>query len=684
MYLCQKLDMRNFTFLLFVLTSFYGWSQTLVINELDANDPSTDDEEFIELKSLTPNFSTDGYILVFFNGNNTSAGNDLSYLAFDLNGYTTDSNGLLVLGNLNVSPFPQVLLTNGLFQNGTDAVAIYQTSIDNFPDGTPATSNTSFNLVDALVYDTGSVSAVDNDLLMALGQTTQYFEGSDTTNSLQRRADNTFEPDTPTPRALNDGSGIIFNAIAISTTETQYIEGESFQITFTADQNVTSDVTFNISLSNGTFTTGDFSGSTSITIPNGQNTASTFISLLDDPNDEGDEELVIEFLDLVEPIVASNNFITVRVVDNDFTTAAWGTPLNPTYDQVTSTQPVSYYSSLNGKSGQDLRDAVQVIIADPNEVRTHSYADVFNILKIADQNPENSNQVWLVYTEEGRSKLDQQNSGISTGKWNREHTFPRSRGGFNDWDDFDDEATGINVFITTNADSLRHANSDAHALRAADASENSRRSNANYSNNFSTTSGLREYNGPANVDPANGIGISFRGDVARSVLFLDLRYNGLDVVSGFPNSNDSNDDGTLGNLDVLLQWHEDDTPDDYEMNRNNVVYEWQRNRNPLIDLPDLVDYIWGDKVGQVYNGALSVEETETNRFSFYPNPSEGKIIFQGIEANTKIEVLSIEGRKIQDLNIDSSNTVDLNLSKGIYLIKFYDDTKTETKRLVIK
>ncbi|WP_073087350.1 endonuclease [Winogradskyella jejuensis] len=676
--------MRNFTFLLFVLTSFYGWSQTLVINELDANDPSTDDEEFIELKSLTPNFSTDGYILVFFNGNNTSAGNDLSYLAFDLNGYTTDSNGLLVLGNLNVSPFPQVLLTNGLFQNGTDAVAIYQTSIDNFPDGTPATSNTSFNLVDALVYDTGSVSAVDNDLLMALGQTTQYFEGSDTTNSLQRRADNTFEPDTPTPRALNDGSGIIFNAIAISTTETQYIEGESFQITFTADQNVTSDVTFNISLSNGTFTTGDFSGSTSITIPNGQNTASTFISLLDDPNDEGDEELVIEFLDLVEPIVASNNFITVRVVDNDFTTAAWGTPLNPTYDQVTSTQPVSYYSSLNGKSGQDLRDAVQVIIADPNEVRTHSYADVFNILKIADQNPENSNQVWLVYTEEGRSKLDQQNSGISTGKWNREHTFPRSRGGFNDWDDFDDEATGINVFITTNADSLRHANSDAHALRAADASENSRRSNANYSNNFSTTSGLREYNGPANVDPANGIGISFRGDVARSVLFLDLRYNGLDVVSGFPNSNDSNDDGTLGNLDVLLQWHEDDTPDDYEMNRNNVVYEWQRNRNPLIDLPDLVDYIWGDKVGQVYNGALSVEETETNRFSFYPNPSEGKIIFQGIEANTKIEVLSIEGRKIQDLNIDSSNTVDLNLSKGIYLIKFYDDTKTETKRLVIK
>ena len=27
------------------------------------------------------------------------------------------------------------------------------------------------------------------------------------------------------------------------------------------------------------------------------------------------------------------------------------------------------------------------------------------------------------------------------------------------------------------------------------------------------------------------------------------------------------------------------------MNRNNVIYNWQFNRNPLIDMPDLVDYI---------------------------------------------------------------------------------------------
>ncbi|WP_299115034.1 endonuclease [uncultured Winogradskyella sp.] len=664
--------MRNFTFLLLFLVSFFAQSQVLVINEIDPDTPSTDDKEFIEIKSLTPNFSTDGYILVFFNG--STNGGDSSYLVYDLNGYTTDSNGLLVLGNLLVSPFPQVVIPNNSIQNGADAVAIYQASVNDFPEGTLATQT---DLIDALVYDTND--ADDSVLLSLLGETVQYNDNGTTSNprSLQRQNDGTYIAATPTPRALNDGSGIVFNTIEISVAPTEYNEGDSFTITFTADQNVTSDVTFNILLNNGTFTSADFSGSTSITIPNGQNTASTFISLIDDSNDEGDEELVIEFQGLVEPIVASNNLITVRVVDNDFTMAAWGTPLNPTYNQVTSTQPAGYYSSLNGKSGQDLRDAVQAIIADPNIVRTHSYADVFNILKTADQNPENSNQVWLVYTEQGRSKLDQQNSGISTGKWNREHTFPRSRGGFNDWDDFDDVATGINTFITTNADSLRHANSDAHALKAADAGENSRRSNRHYSNNFDSD----EYNGPSNIDVINDVGISFRGDVARGVLYLELRYNGLQIVNGFPSSSPT---GNLGDLATILQWHDDDVPDDYEMNRNNIVYEWQRNRNPLVDLPDLVDYIWGDKVGMVFNGALSTNDDELDAYSFYPNPTQSSLTFKGITESTIIEILSIEGRKIKTLKPDSSHRVDFSLSSGLYLLKFTDANKTETRRLVIK
>lgn len=675
MYICKKYSMRKIIFYCFFISSFFSWSQTtLVINELDADTPSIDDREFIEIKSMTtdlsvvPHFSTDGYILVFFNG--STNGGDSSYLTLDLAGYSTDSNGLLVLGNLNVNPTPQVIIPDNIIQNGQDAVAIYQASVNDFPDGTLATQT---NLIDALVYDTND--ADDTVLLNLLGETVQYNDNGTNSNpkSLQRQSDGSYLADVPNPRELNDGSGVIFNAIQITTADTMFNEGNSFVITFTSDEIVTSDLTFNIKLDNGAFITDDFSGVTTITIPNGQNSADTIITLVDDSSNEGDEELIINMFNLIEPVVAFNNFYKIRIIDNDFIEASWGTPVLPTYDMVISTQPEGYYNSLNGKSGQDLRDAIQAIIADEVEVRTHSYADVIDILKEADQNPKNSSQVWLLYTEGERSKLDFQTSSDGTGKWNREHTFPRSRGGFGDWDDFDDLATGINTFIVTNADSLRHANSDAHALRVTDASENSRRSNKHYSTNFDSD----EYNGPGDTSNTG----SWKGDVARGVLYLELRYNGLQIVNGFPSSSPT---GNLGDLATLLTWHASDIPDDYEMNRNNIIYNWQRNRNPLIDLPDLVDYIWGDKVGEVYNGALNTNEVVNNEISVYPNPTKGKVNFLGINENTTVELFSIEGRKLQNVSIDEFGVTNFNLSKGVYFLKFSEQNKTHTKRLIIE
>ena len=68
-------------------------SAQLVINELDCDTPSTDDKEFIEIKSDTPNFALDGYVVVLFNG--SASGGNTSYFTIDLDGYSTDVNGLL-------------------------------------------------------------------------------------------------------------------------------------------------------------------------------------------------------------------------------------------------------------------------------------------------------------------------------------------------------------------------------------------------------------------------------------------------------------------------------------------------------------------------------------------------------------------------------------------------------------
>jgi len=649
---------------LLVLVSLLFFSQMsigqIVINELDCDTPSIDDKEFVELKSDIPNFSLNGYVVVFFNG--SASGGNKSYLAIDLDGYSTDVNGLLLIGSTSVSPFPQLIIAPNLIQNGPDAVAVYEASDTDFPDGTLATQT---NLINALAYETGSAEALT--LWALLGLTGQEIEGPDNnTNSIQLNNDGiTYTVTTPTPRQLNDGSGIVLNVVLISIDQTQYNEGDVFDMTFTTETIVTEDLDLSFSLNNGGFNTSDFTGSTSVTIPNGFNTISTTITLIDDTFDEGDEVMEITLASLPTAFFALNNDIEVRIVDNDFVVASWGIPINPTFGVVESAQPVGYYDSLEGLSGTNLRQALQDIIADPNIVRAQTYADIVDILKEADQNPANSNQVWLVYTEQGRAKLDYQTTSNNFGTWNREHTFPRSLGGF-DSIDLDDIPDGINTYWTTEADSLRHANSDAHGLRAADGPENSSRGNQHYG----------EYDGPS-----GNLG-SFKGDVARSVLYLAVRYNGLEVVDD--PAPDPYVVGQLGDLATILDWHRNDPPDDFEMNRNNIVYNWQFNRNPFIDQPDLVEYIWGTNVGDTWSQPLGIDDVNTLDVRLYPNPASNKIYLKGILGEAKVGLFSVDGREVFTGNITGNSEIDLNISSGLYLLKITSENRSTTKKIIIE
>ncbi|WP_299208517.1 endonuclease [uncultured Dokdonia sp.] len=639
----------------------YTIQAQIVINELDSDTPSTDTMEFIELKSDTPQMSLDGFVLVLFNG--STSGNDSSYFALDLDGFTTDINGIFLISNNDVSPIGDFIIFDSTIQNGADAAAIYLGNASDFPDGTLATTT---NLIDALAHDTND--ADDTLLLELLGgivQTNEGENGNQTTESIQRDNDGSYFVATPTPGVLNDGSGVFINGIGFTTPSDQYNEGDSFDITFTTQEDLTEDLSFTISLSNGTFNTADFSGATMITIPNGSNTATTTIQLIDDTDDEGDEVLQITFGELPDTFSRLNDNNQIRVIDNDFTMAAWGTPLEPTFGQVESTQPEGYYDSIDGLAGEALVQAIQNIIANPDVVRAQTYADVIDILKEADQSPLNSNQVWLLYTEQQRPKLDFQTSGGSNaGLWNREHTYPRSRGGFNDID-LDEIADGIDIFFETKADSLRHANSDAHGLRATDGPENSARGNQDYG----------EYSGPENNQG------SWQGDVARGIFFLTIRYNGLEVVSGNP-SNDTV--GALGDLDILLDWYRNDPADDYELNRNNIVHTWQFNRNPFIDLPDLAEYIWGDLVGEVYNLPLSTDTFAAQNIRLYPNPAQDQVTIQAPNQSGTLTIYTILGQEVATTAFNGITQIPLALSSGMYLAQIKTREGTQTLRLLVK
>ena len=67
-----------------------------------------------------------------------------------------------------------------------------------------------------------------------------------------------------------------------------------------------------------------------------------------------------------------------------------------------------------------------------------------------------------------------------------------------------------------------------------------------------------------------------KGNVARALFYFSVRYK-----IAIPSSEES----------VLRRWNEIDPVDDAEKERNEMVYQYQNNRNPFIDFPQLANYI---------------------------------------------------------------------------------------------
>lgn len=183
----------------------------LVINEADADQTGSDLNEFIELyDGGIGNFPLDGYCVVLINGSG-----DVVYKAWDLDGYTTDSNGYFVMGTPNISTSTLYFAGNTL-QNGADAIALFEGSAGDFPIGSTVTFD---KLQDAVVY--GNSHAADNGLLMMLApgqpQVEENEYGMGTVYSFQRIPNGsgdmlhtyTFAAAPPTPGFANAPAPVI-------------------------------------------------------------------------------------------------------------------------------------------------------------------------------------------------------------------------------------------------------------------------------------------------------------------------------------------------------------------------------------------------------------------------------------------------------------------------------------------
>ncbi len=266
--------------------------------------------------------------------------------------------------------------------------------------------------------------------------------------------------------------------------------------------------------------------------------------------------------------------------------------------------PPGYYNSVDTSTSATLRATLHEVIDDHTRFPyTDASTDTWNILAAAQEDPCDSSRVLLIYKNDSEPK---QTGGNSF--YNREHVWPRSYG-------IPDDGPSNYPFT------------DCHMLRLADGGYNSSRSNKPFrfcnsgcSQLVTTNScGIGGAGGPY-PGSSNWTTGAFdtgtwevweerRGDIARILFYMDLRYEGgTHNVTGFSEPNlELTDDDTLideyntgnneslaymGILSDLLTWHAQDPVDAFEMNHNDVVFTFQGNRNPFADHPEWIDVIY--------------------------------------------------------------------------------------------
>ena len=235
----------------------------------------------------------------------------------------------------------------------------------------------------------------------------------------------------------------------------------------------------------------------------------------------------------------------------------------------TQEPPTGYYDRAEGLVGDALKAALhQIIRGHTPYPYSSSSIDTWDILKDADRDPNNPNNVSLVYNGVSVNGPQEYNGGAG---WNREHVWPQSLGGF---------------------DTGTIAGTDAHNLRACNEQVNSRRGSLEYDYGGSpvTIQGLIDTFADFDSFESNN---SFKGDLARIIFYMAVRYEGgagePDLeVDDFTNRGT----GTFGKMSSLLAWHLLDPVDDFERRRNARIYAYQGNRNPFIDRPDWVHAVF--------------------------------------------------------------------------------------------
>ena len=136
--------------------------------------------------------------------------------------------------------------------------------------------------------------------------------------------------------------------------------------------------------------------------------------------------------------------------------------------------------------------------------------------------------------------------------------------------------------------------SDWHNLFASNNSGNGSRGNKNLGVVASPTYTSQDYKYDTKVfEPSD----EDKGQLARGILYMDTMYEDLLLEEEYVELSKvlSSDIGRHGNSSSIIDWALSFDVDEHEYQHNDVVYGIQYNRNPYIDFPALVDFVYGSK-----------------------------------------------------------------------------------------
>ena len=305
--------------------------------------------------------------------------------------------------------------------------------------------------------------------------------------------------------------------------------------------------------------------------------------------------------------------------------------------QVTAAVPSGYYNNAQNKSDQALMSALHQIIKGHTK---RSYDQLKTDFKTTDCN----GNIIIDRYSDSQFTYGTDFCGTYNGVgdcYNREHSIPNSWWG---------------------GSSSDTAYTDLHHLIPTDGWVNSERGNYPFGDCANGTPKGIGKRGTCTFSGYNStvfeVADEYKGDFARMYFYFAVRY--MTRISSYT-SGLGNVVFTSGNykclttwaINQLLEWHRNDPVSTLETTRNDAVYGLQRNRNPFVDYPELVEYIWGNMQGNAWNSGSTPTPTPT-----LTSPTNGSTVNVGTNTGNGVsKAINVSGSNLtKALTVSVSGT----------------------------